>query len=321
MNSSELTFFNHQLAGMLKAGVPLEGALKEVARTAGSPQVRNELELLEKDLAAGTSLRVALEERAFPELFKRVLQAGADSGDLPGLLLMLAGHYERVSALRSRLATFMVYPLILLACCVLLSAGFSLGLLWLGREMGFFDALSEIRLILTVSLPPVVFLALLLTLGGIAWSRRCRLWLLWRLPVARDHSLALMASTTATLLKSGMALDQVWVMLAMLESGSAMEREVLRWRKAAANGSARFHQMAMGSGLVPPMFIWLVEQGGENLAEGFRRAADVYQQRSIQLGDVLLSAAMPFGLVAVSTLVVAQMVAIWQLLRSQMAFF
>lgn len=321
MNASELTFFNHQLAGMLKAGVPLEGALKEVARTAGSAEVRAEVEMLERDLAGGKTLGAALEGRNFPELFKRVLQAGADSGDLPGLLLLLAGHYERVATLRNRLMTFLVYPLILLVGCVLLSAAFSLGLLWLGKEMGLLAMASQMKLVLMMSLPPMAFLLLLLAAGGVIWSRRCRLWLLWKVPGARDHALSLMASTTEMLLRSGMPLDQVWLMVAMLESGSAMEREVLRWRKAAANGCARFHQMATPGGMAPPMFVWLVEQGGEDLAAGFRRAAEVYQQRSIQLGDVILSATMPVGLVTVSTLLVAQLLTVWHLLRIQLAFF
>src|SRR5256885_7805883 len=49
MKLEELAFVNQQLAGMLKSGIPLEGALRQLCANMRRGQLRVELEALEAD--------------------------------------------------------------------------------------------------------------------------------------------------------------------------------------------------------------------------------------------------------------------------------
>ena len=51
MKWDEFAFVNQQLAGMLKTGIPLEGALRRLCETMRHGRWRTELELLQADLA------------------------------------------------------------------------------------------------------------------------------------------------------------------------------------------------------------------------------------------------------------------------------
>src|SRR5258708_7865566 len=98
MNYDEFAFFNQQLAAMLRDGIPLEGALKQLCNGMRHGPLRDEIEKLGTDLARGTPLKEALGRRDLPQLYGRMVEIGARSNDLPGMLTMLADHYHRANA-------------------------------------------------------------------------------------------------------------------------------------------------------------------------------------------------------------------------------
>src|ERR1035441_7554334 len=140
MNYDEFAFFNQQLAAMLREGVPLEGALQQLSAGMRSSPLRAEIQQLEADLARGTPLKEALARRSLPDLYRQMVELGARSNDLPGVLTLLADHYRRTNALWTRLTGLMVYPLIVilvsLALTVLISLNFSHFMSQFGEELG-----------------------------------------------------------------------------------------------------------------------------------------------------------------------------------------
>src|SRR6266516_2601460 len=114
MNHEEFAFVNHQLAGMLRDGIPLEGSLRQLCSQMQRGQLRSELQLLERDLAKGVPLATALTARKLPELYVQTLQIGARTNDLPAVLTLLADHYQTANATWTRLKGLMVYPVIIL---------------------------------------------------------------------------------------------------------------------------------------------------------------------------------------------------------------
>ena len=121
MKYDEFAFFNQQLAAMLRDGVPLEGALQRLCAEMRQGALRQELETLGTDLARGTPLAEAVRPRQLPDLYKRMLEIGARSHDLPGVLTLLADHYQRSNAIWTRLKGLMVYPALVLGAAFLLS--------------------------------------------------------------------------------------------------------------------------------------------------------------------------------------------------------
>ena len=114
MNWDEFAFLNRQLAGMLKSGIPLEGALNQLCRDLDRGRWQAEFEAIRNDLEKGLSLDQSLADRALPDFYKRMIQLGIRGNDLPSALLGVADHYQRMHLLWVRLQGLLVYPLIVL---------------------------------------------------------------------------------------------------------------------------------------------------------------------------------------------------------------
>ena len=121
MKHDEFAFVNHQLAGMLKSGIPLEGALRQLCATMHRGGLRTELQKLERELAKGAPLKEVLTQVRLPELYCQMVLVGVESNDLPGVLTMLADYYQRTGLIGLRLKGLMIYPLIVLLASLGLS--------------------------------------------------------------------------------------------------------------------------------------------------------------------------------------------------------
>ena len=64
--------------------------------------------------------------------------------------------------------------------------------------------------------------------------------------------------------------------------------------------------MAAGSQMVPPMFVWIVSGAGENLQEGFQRAAAVYHARALYRTEVALFSVLPVASIFLGAVVISQ---------------
>jgi type II secretory pathway component PulF len=306
MNYDEFAFFNQQLAAMLREGIPLEGALKQLCAGMRSGPLRAEIEQLEADLARGTPLKEALARRALPDLYRQMIQIGARSNDLPGVLTLLADHYHRANALWTRLKGLLVYPLIVilvsLGLTLLISLNFSRFLSQFGTEL----APQPILTIPSIWMPPIV-LALVALLGVAAvcipsWRARLR----WRLPAFREASLAQLASAMALMLKNGTTLPEALALAEALESATPAAKALAHWRQFVEAGQGKPAEWTGDSRPFPPLFLWLVQKGGENVAAGFQKAAEIYQARASYRIEIALYGALP-----VSILLLGEMV-LWQ---------
>src|SRR5438445_113633 len=126
MKYDDFAFFNQQLAAMLREGIPLEGALKQLCAGMKTGPLRIEIQKLEADLSQGAPLKDALARRALPPFYRVMIEVGVRSNDLPGVLTMLADHYHRANALWTRLKGLMVYPVIVIAVALVLTLMLSL---------------------------------------------------------------------------------------------------------------------------------------------------------------------------------------------------
>jgi len=305
MNFDEFAFFNQQLATMLRDGIPLEGALKQLCAGMRTGSLRAEIDRLEHDLEQGVPLKEALARRDLPEFYRRLVNVGAQTNDLPGVLTLLADHYHRANALWTRLKGLMVYPLIV----VVVSLGLTL---FLSLVFSHFLAhfVDEFRLpaILVASMwvPPIA-LVLLAVAGVLAVTvPTVRARLRWRLPAFREASLAQLASAIALMLRNGTTLADALALAQTLESLSPAAAALAGWRAAVESGRGKPAQWPASPRPFPPLFLWLIQKSGEDLAAGFQQASDIFQARASYRIELALYGALP-----ISILFLGQMI-LWQ---------
>ncbi|PPE70455.1 type II secretion system inner membrane protein GspF [Caldimonas thermodepolymerans] len=113
-SATGLAIWTRQLAGLVTSGLPLERALTALADEAEDLRQRELVAHLRSEVNAGSSFAKALATapREFDEIYRAVVAAGEQSGNLGLVLEKLADDLEERQALRGRLVSAALYPAI-----------------------------------------------------------------------------------------------------------------------------------------------------------------------------------------------------------------
>jgi type IV pilus assembly protein PilC len=311
MKNDEFSFFNLQLAAMVRDGIPLESALRRLCADMRKGQLRSELETLEADLATGVPLREAAAARQLPDLYRQMLEVGAQSNNLPAVLTLLADHFQRRHVVWTRLKGLMVYPMIVFVGAFLLSCFLAFLLSRMMQSVIIPDFFSGRNAMPATVGPAIwlvpVFIGLVAAMICVAVTvPQVRCVLRWRIPAFREASLAQVASALALMLKSGVPLDNALGLMEQLEAGTPAGNEIRSWRERLAAGQGQFTQMAAGGRIFPPLFVWTVSQSHEDLPAGFQRASEIYQARASYRTEMFLYSALPCSVLMLGMLILAQ---------------
>lgn len=122
IKTSDITLFTRQLATLLKAGIALLQAFDIISEGVENRSMRELVQGLKQQIAAGTSLHEALRKqpRYFDDLYCHLVAAGEQAGALETLLERVALHREKSAQLKARIKKAMTYPVAVLvvACLV-----------------------------------------------------------------------------------------------------------------------------------------------------------------------------------------------------------
>ena len=319
MKLDEFAFFNQQLAAMLRDGLPIEGALRQLASGMERGTLRDELTRLEADLSAGAPLAEAVARRELPDLYKRMVLVGVKGNNLPGVLALLADYYQHRNNTATRLKGLMVYPLLVLIMAFLVSGGIAAAwtfflvpalkdfLQGMGDGQTFPNATQSLMFpINAMAVPPFIIGTFLLAVLVIAFVPAWRNSMRWRLPAFKESSLAQSAAALHLMLRSGVPLPDALALLAHVEAGNRAGNDLILWRTRLASGVAKFADVAQGSRAFPPLFIWMVANAGEELATGFEKAATIYRARAAHRTEMFLYAALPACVLALGLMILTQ---------------
>ena len=113
-NSTALAIWTRQLAGLVGSGLPLERALTALTDEASDPRQRELLAHLRAEVNAGSPFARALAgaPREFDDVYRAVVGAGEQSGQLGLVLDKLADDLEARQELRGKLIGASLYPAI-----------------------------------------------------------------------------------------------------------------------------------------------------------------------------------------------------------------
>ncbi|MES9833991.1 MAG: type II secretion system F family protein [Candidatus Thiodiazotropha sp. DIVDIV] len=112
----QILAFAKELATLLKAGMPLEGALSLMARLNSDQSMSALIDDLNDAIKGGATFSRALEKQRdiFPRLFVSMIKAGEAGGMLSEALERITDYMERSQALRESVRSALIYPTILL---------------------------------------------------------------------------------------------------------------------------------------------------------------------------------------------------------------
>ncbi|PYC28914.1 type II secretion system inner membrane protein GspF [Pseudomonas mosselii] len=112
LSDGDLAWATRQLASLLAAGLPLEAALGATLEQAERKHVAQLLGAVRGDVRSGMRLADALAERPrdFPEIYRALVAAGEESGDLAQVMERLADYIEDRNTLRGKILTAFIYP-------------------------------------------------------------------------------------------------------------------------------------------------------------------------------------------------------------------
>ena len=111
-SEAELALATRQFASLLAARLPMAQALAATIEQADHPAVRQVFAAVRSEVVAGHRLADALGQfpREFSEVYRAIVAAGEESGDLARIMERLADYIEDRQALRGKILAAFVYP-------------------------------------------------------------------------------------------------------------------------------------------------------------------------------------------------------------------
>lgn len=335
ISNAELTWATREMASMLAASMPLEAALRGVIEEAEKKPTRDAFTAVLEDVLSGTPFAKALASRPrdFPEVYRALVNAGEKSGELARVMERLADYIESANALRAKVVTAFIYPIIVMVISVCIVV-FMLGYVVPQVVSAFTQARQDLPFITQVMLVLSGFLRDygLAALGGLAaafW-----LWRLWlrdptaklnwharmlRLPifgrVVLEVNTARFASTLAILTDAGVSLLD-----ALAAARQTMGNEVLRQSVEAVTAQVR-EGAALGLALrlqnktrktFPPVLVRYVANGEKSgtLVPMLQRTAETLSRHVAQRVMVMTAMLEPLMILVMGGVVLTIVLAI-----------
>ena len=316
ITQADILAMTSELSIMLKAGLPLDNALRVLIGMNAKPAMAQMTQAILDDVKGGVPFSRALlrHPQQFGDFYINMVRSGEAGGQLSAVLERLNEHLERLRALRESVVSAAIYPAILLGVAVLSV----IAILWfvvphfesLFKEMG--DALpAPTRFIMALGHAftdygiamglGLVLLFWLLRLwlrspGGRQWwqARALRLPLLGTLILKYD--LTLFARSLGTLLGNGVPLLSA-LQIATQTVGNVNLRIALEGVIPKIKGGGKMVDALQASGIFEPLAINLVKVGEETgrmgpmlleLARIFNRDVETGIKRGLTLLEPML---------------------------------
>ena len=109
-----LALLTRQLASLVQSGMPLEQALVAVSEQSDDATAPKLVLAIRSNVLAGESLPAALSRfpRTFTPLYRGLVAAGTETGQLPEVLARLADYLDARLALRQKFVVALIYPVL-----------------------------------------------------------------------------------------------------------------------------------------------------------------------------------------------------------------
>ncbi|HAM35321.1 MAG TPA: pilus assembly protein PilC [Elusimicrobia bacterium] len=295
----DLVLFSRQLSTLVSAGVPIVQSLSILEAQAENPAFKEVLNLVRADIESGLSISDALRKHpdAFPELYTSMIKAGELGGILDTILERVTSYLESNEALKAKVKSAMMYPIIVLSICFVITIflltfvipRFATIFQSFGAEL---PLLTQLLLDLSTLMIRYFYLILLAPVAGYYGFRK---WYktptgqkivdarVLTLPlfgiILKKVAVARFTRTLGTLIKSGVPILQALETVAATAGNVIIAEAVLSARESIREGG-HLSDPLRKSGIFPNMVTAMISVGEETgaLDTMLSKIADFYDQ-------------------------------------------
>ena len=332
VTTKDLAIFTRQFATMISAGLPLVQCLDILARQASKPSFGRVIAEVTRDVEAGSTLSDALgkHRKVFDDLFRNMVAAGEAGGILDEILMRLATYIEKADALKRKIQSAMVYPIVVLTVALGATAFMLFAIIPTFAKM-FTDFGGELPLPTKIVLGMSNFLthywwALVVAMiaGAIAFKRyhatedgkRVVDQTMLKIPVLGDvllkGAVARFTRTLGTLISSGVPILGGLEITARTAGNKIISEAIMTARASIREGETVSAPLKQ-SGVFPPMVVQMISVGEQigALDEMLTKIAVFYEAEVDTAVDTLTSIIEPCMIVVMGGIVGGMVVAMY----------
>lgn len=328
LSGGDLVLVTRRLALLLEAGLTIEQCLDALIEQAQDEAGGRILAAVRAEVLSGHSLAAAFDRfpASFPDIYRALVGAGEQSGDLAGVMSRLADYLESRQAMSQTAGLALLYPAIVAAVALLIVIGLLTYVVpqvvevfqhsrqelpFLTRALLWLSAVMQGNLWLIVALVAALFIGVRAAWARESWRARWQARMLrWPAigPLLLGIGTARLASTLAILVGGGVPLLQALKASAQVMSNLPLRAAVEDAARLVREGST-LHRALDSRKIFPPIFIHLVSSGESSgrLAHMLQQAArhqELENDRRIRLFTGVLEPAVIVAMGIVVLLVV-----------------
>ncbi|HEG44267.1 MAG TPA: hypothetical protein ENH94_09485 [Phycisphaerales bacterium] len=307
-NRGQVAEFTKQLSTMLNAGIKLTEALSVLVQQITDIRLKSAIADIRDRVVTGESFADALGEYDdyFDVIYVSMMRVGEVTGTLSESLTTVAGFMEKRQRLESKMATAMIYPVILIFACVAVAIFLTVTVIpkiadqmaktgeplpWITNVLvKFSNIIMSWKVFVIIAVIVLIVLAIkrfVATQRGAYLKDKLVLSLPVIGPLLKQQIVARFASTLSTLLGAGLSMADSLKVVAEVTGNSIMNRAVKQARERILSG-ADIATPLKDSGVIDPTIAHMVtvgEKSGElehmlrTISENLESASDLVIER------------------------------------------
>lgn len=301
LTPDQLIYLNEEIAGMARAGLPLEEGLASIAREMSRGNLKQTTQHLADQLKQGKSLpeAIAAQQGRMPKFYSSLMNAGIRGGNLPDVLALLTTYARTLSDLSTVVYTALLYPIMIMLITLFLIVMIMIFVMPqfisifsdFGMRLPFFT-----QLIVDVCRNPIPTLVIPSGVIGVTAiglrqvfnateAGRC-IWarIIYSLPVfgvlIRSARLAALTDLLAILVENQMPLPEAFELAAQAGSDPILKAGAIQIAEKLRQGSS-LAQALKEYKILPEVVSWMAGMGElkGTLPQTLKQAAQMYSRQ------------------------------------------
>lgn len=332
IKTKHICTFTRQLATLIDAGLPIMRSLTILREQVESAIFKDKIKQMAEDIESGAALSDAFARhpRQFDKLYINMVRAGEIGGVLEHVLNRIAEFLEKREALKGKVKSAMMYPIVVLVMASLIVGFILIKIIpkfadifqQLGAELPLPTQIlvkSSHILIYQTWIPLCVIIVLVVIYKQINKTRNGkyffdRLWM--KMPVFgtlfRKIAITRFASTLSTLINAGVPILQALDIVRDSSGNEVISRSMEKVYQSVKDGDT-IHEPLSQEPVFPPLVVHMVAVGEETGAidHMLTKVAEAYEREVDDTVNALTSLLEPVLIVCLGALVGAIVIALY----------